>query len=303
VQFEITDVTKIYKGDKTAVSGVTMHIKPGVLGLLGPNGAGKSSLLRILATITRPTSGSVTWNDQDIVASPDQLRRVLGYLPQDFGVYPHLTASEFLSYLGAVKGLSAQAARARIDELLDLVNLNEARSRPLGQYSGGMRQRVGIAQALLNDPELLIVDEPTAGLDPEERIRFRELLGDLAADRIVILSTHIVSDIEAIAQDIAILARGSLRYHGSPDKLIHTVKGRVWEMVTSSEELAAIRQQHVVSRANRTPEGMHIRVLANKSPATTAKPAAPDLEDAYLWTVHTGMAAKQPLVPAEAATL
>lgn len=292
MQLELTDVTKMYKGDKTAVSGVSMRIKAGVLGLLGPNGAGKSSLLRILATITRPTSGVVTWNNQNIATNPNQLRQVLGYLPQDFGVYPHLTAPEFLSYLAAVKGLSAKAARARIDELLDLVNLNEARKRPLGQYSGGMRQRVGIAQALLNDPQLLIVDEPTAGLDPEERIRFRELLGDLAGDRVVLFSTHIVSDIEAIAQDIAILAQGTLRYHGSPDELIQTAKGRVWEMVAAPEELATLREHQVVSRANRTPDGMHIRVLANKSPAAKAKLVAPDLEDAYLWAVHDPAAPK-----------
>ena len=293
MQLELADITKIYKVNKTAVSGVSMRIKPGVLGLLGPNGAGKSSLLRILATITRPTNGVVTWDNQDIVTNPNQLRQVLGYLPQDFGVYPHLTAPEFLSYLAAAKGLSAKAARARIDELLDLVNLNEARKRPLGQYSGGMRQRVGIAQALLNDPKLLIVDEPTAGLDPEERIRFRELLGDLAADRVVIFSTHIVSDIEAIAQYIAILAQGTLRYHGSPDKLVQTAKGRVWEMVTTPEELTTIREHQVVSRANRTPDGgMHIRVLADKSPATQAKLATPDLEDAYLWTMHNPVAHK-----------
>jgi ABC-2 type transport system ATP-binding protein len=292
VQLELADITKTYKGNKTAVSGVSMHIKSGVLGLLGPNGAGKSSLLRILATITRPTSGVVTWDGQNIVTNPNHLRQVLGYLPQDFGVYPHLTAPEFLSYLAAVKGLSAKAARARIDELLDLVNLNEARKRPLGQYSGGMRQRVGIAQALLNDPKLLIVDEPTAGLDPEERIRFREFLGDLAADRVVIFSTHIVSDIEAIAQDIAILAQGTLRYHDSPDKLIQTAKGRVWEMVTTPEELTALREHQVVSRANRTPDGIHIRVLADKSPAKAAKLVIPDLEDAYLWAVHNPVVTK-----------
>ncbi len=165
--------------------------KPGVLGLLGPNGAGKSSLMRILATVTKPSSGRVLWNDVDIVRNPDTLRNVLGYLPQDFGVYPNLNAYEFLEYLAAVKGIEAGTAKKRIGELLDLVNLTEAAKRPLGGYSGGMRQRVGIAQALLNDPQLLIVDEPTAGLDPEERVRFRNLLSELSGERIVILSTHI----------------------------------------------------------------------------------------------------------------
>ena len=178
-----------------------------MLGLLGPNGAGKSTLMRILATITRPTEGKVTWNGTDLVREPDAVRTVLGYLPQDFGVYPNLNPVEFLDYLAAAKGLDAKLARTRIDELLELVNLNDARKRPLGGFSGGMRQRVGIAQALLNDPRLLIVDEPTAGLDPEERVRFRNLLSELSGERIVILSTHIVSDVEATATDIALIAR------------------------------------------------------------------------------------------------
>ncbi len=215
MQLELNNVTKTYRG-RQAVTDVSMRIGPGVLGLLGPNGAGKSSLMRILSTITRPTSGTVTWNGTDIVARPEPLRRVLGYLPQDFGVYPNLSAGEFLRYLAAVKGLSTRSAKERVDELLELVNLTDTGSRPVGKFSGGMRQRVGIAQALLNDPELLVVDEPTVGLDPEERMRFRNLLGDLASDRIVILSTHIVSDIEAIADDIAILTAGELRRAAPP---------------------------------------------------------------------------------------
>jgi ABC-2 type transport system ATP-binding protein len=183
------------------------------VGLLGPNGAGKSTLLRILATITQATSGRVLWNGENIADKPEPLRDALGYLPQDFGVYPNLNAIEFLEYLAAVKGIAAAAARKRIAELLDLVNLTAAAKRPLGGYSGGMRQRVGIAQALLNDPLLLIVDEPTAGLDPEERLRFRNLLSELSGERIVILSTHIVSDIEAVASSIAILGQGELLAH------------------------------------------------------------------------------------------
>jgi ABC-type Na+ transport system ATPase subunit NatA len=167
---------------------------PGVWGLLGPNGAGKSSLMRILATITRPTEGKVLWDGEDITGNPSHLRTVLGYLPQDFGVYPNLNALEFLQYMAAIKGLDRRTAGRRIDELLQIVNLVDARKRSLGTYSGGMKQRIGIAQALLNDPQLLIVDEPTVGLDPEERVRFRNLLSDLSGNRIVILSTHIVSD-------------------------------------------------------------------------------------------------------------
>jgi ABC-type multidrug transport system ATPase subunit len=207
------ELTKAY-GVKRAVDRLSLDLGPGVVGLLGPNGAGKSSLMRVLATVTRPTEGVVTWNGRDIVADPEPLRRTLGYLPQDFGIYPHLSAREFLAYLAAAKGLSARPARARIAELLDLVHLADVGRRPLGGFSGGMRRRVGIAQALLNDPRVLILDEPTAGLDPEERSRFRDLLADLGRDRIVILSTHIVSDVEAIAGRVAIVAGGRLLYDG-----------------------------------------------------------------------------------------
>jgi ABC-2 type transport system ATP-binding protein len=214
MQLTVEKLSKRYGRAVQALRDVDLTLGPGVLGLLGPNGAGKSTLMRILATVTRPSSGRVLWNNSDIARSPDALRDVLGYLPQDFGVYPNLNALEFLEYLAAVKGIAAGAARKRIGELLELVNLTDAAKRPLGGYSGGMRQRVGIAQALLNDPQLLIVDEPTAGLDPEERVRFRNLLSELSGERIVILSTHIVSDVEAVATSIAILAHGQLLAHG-----------------------------------------------------------------------------------------
>jgi ABC-type multidrug transport system ATPase subunit len=285
MQLHIEHVSKVYRGGVTAVSDVTLSLEPGVLGLLGPNGAGKSSLMRILATVTRPTDGRVTWDGTDVVAHPDGLRRVLGYLPQDFGVYPHLTAREFLSYLAAVKGIAARPARKRVDEMLEAVQLTEAGSRRLGDYSGGMRQRVGIAQALLNDPRLLIVDEPTAGLDPEQRIRVRTLLGDLAVDRLVILSTHIVSDVEAVADDIAVLGQGRLRYRGTLEGLLRDARGKVWELVASADELPALRRRFLVSRAVRTPDGARVRVLATDRPVPDASPVDPDLEDGYLWMV------------------
>src|SRR5208283_4062974 len=241
--------------------------KPGVLGLLGPNGAGKSTLMRILATVTRPSTGSIHWNDLDILSSPDPLRAVLGYLPQDFGVYPHLTAYEFLEYLAAVKGLDGAAARRRVEELLVVVNLSDARHRPLGGFSGGMRQRVGIAQALLNDPQLLIVDEPTAGLDPEERVRFRNLLSELSGERIVILSTHIVSDVEAVATDIAILNHGLLLAHDSPESLLAAISGRVWEIVVPSAALSVIHQQHRSSQRRR-PRSRCVPLSAHAASST-----------------------------------
>ena len=225
------------------------------------------------------------WNDKVIAQDPDALRNVLGYLPQDFGVYPNLNAHEFLEYLAAVKGIRADAAKKRIGELLDLVNLTEAAKRPLGGYSGGMRQRVGIAQALLNDPQLLIVDEPTAGLDPEERVRFRNLLSELSGERIVILSTHIVSDIEAVATQIAILAHGQLLAHDAPEGLLARMSGRVWEVVVPSGELPALRQKYLISSTAHRSDGVHARVVSEVAPMQDARPLEPSLEDAYLATL------------------
>jgi ABC-2 type transport system ATP-binding protein len=286
MMLEFVDVAKVYRGGLRGVDGVTMRLPAGLVGLLGPNGAGKSSLMRIAATVTRPTSGRVLFDGTDAVARPDRLRRNLGYLPQDFGVYPHLTAREFLSYLAAVKGLPARAARARIGELLELLELTGAGRRPLGKYSGGMLRRVGIAQALLTDPRVLIVDEPTAGLDPEQRVLFRNLLADLAGDRVVLLSTHIVSDVESVASDIAIMAGGRLRLRGSPQDLLRQAEGRVWETTVAPGALAGIRERHLVSKMVRTEAGVRVRVLAPAAPVPGAVPAAPDLEDAYLTIIH-----------------
>ena len=278
----VEGLSKMYRGGVQALRGVNLALRPGVLGLLGPNGAGKSTLMRILATITQPSAGRVVWDDADIAKDPDALRTVLGYLPQDFGVYPNLSAIEFLDYLAAVKGIPADAARRRISELLALVNLADAAKRPLGGYSGGMRQRVGIAQALLNDPKLLIVDEPTAGLDPEERVRFRNLLSELSGERIVILSTHIVSDVEAVATEIAILAQGQLLAHGAPEELLERVNGKIWEVVVPSGELPALRAKHLVSSTAHRSDGVHARVVADAAPGASARALEPSLEDAYL---------------------
>jgi ABC-2 type transport system ATP-binding protein len=278
----IENVSKRYGGGNWALRNFTLQLGPGVLGLLGPNGAGKTTLMSILATITRATEGRVLWNGTDLATDPDALRSTLGYLPQDFGVYPNLNAVEFLEYLAAVKGLDAAASRKRIDELLNLVNLTDVRKRPLGGYSGGMKQRVGIAQALLNDPQLLIVDEPTAGLDPEERVRFRNLLSELSGERIIILSTHIVSDVEATATDIALISQGALVAHASPELLLQRVEGRVWEWVLPSGELNTARQRYLISNTARRSDGVHARVLGD-SPPHGAQPVTPNLEDAYLY--------------------
>ena len=266
MELSIKTISKQYKGNFWGLRDFSLTLSSGVLALLGPNGAGKSTLMRILATITQPTSGSVTWNGMDIIKSPDELRAVLGYLPQDFGVYPNLNAVEFLEYIAALKGLDRRAARKRITELLEVVNLFDVRNRPLGGYSGGMKQRVGIAQALLNDPQLLIVDEPTVGLDPEERVRFRNLISDLAGQRIVILSTHIVSDAEATATEIAVINHGRLIQYTAPERMLQVVDGKVWEWVIASEDLAAKRQNLLISGTLRRGDGVHVRVVAVESP-------------------------------------
>ncbi|MFH2111427.1 MAG: ABC transporter ATP-binding protein [Candidatus Bathyarchaeota archaeon] len=285
----IEKVCKRYKGSEVyALQNISLEVGSGVIGLLGPNGAGKSTLMRIIATITKPTQGTVTWDGVDINEKPDEIRAVLGYLPQDFGVYPNLDADEFLRYMAAIKGVDSGAAKERIDDLLAFVNLIDARKRPLGDYSGGMKQRIGIAQALLNDPRVLIVDEPTVGLDTEGRVRFRHLLAELAGDRVVILSTHIVSDVEATANDIAIINRGRLLVRSSPEELLQSVEGKVWDWVISSSKLPSAKQRHLLSSIIRREDGLHTRVVAEKSPASEARPASsPTLEEAYLYCIST----------------
>ena len=287
MEIAVNNVSKVYKGGVWGLKNFNLTLRDGVLGLLGPNGAGKTTLMNILATITKPTEGSVSWNGVDIAANPDELRRVLGYLPQDFGIYPNLTAVEFLQYMAAIKGLDSKCARRRIDDLLVLVDLTHVRRRPLGGYSGGMKQRVGIAQALLNDPQLLIVDEPTVGLDPEGRVQFRNLLSELSGERVIILSTHIVSDVEATATSIALINKGNLLRHSAPEELLQMIDGRVWECIVRSGDLPLFRQRYLVSGSIRRSDGMHVRVVADTPPATGAGSIPPTLEDAYLYCIST----------------
>ena len=289
MELKISQLGKQYRRDFWGLKDFSLEVQPGVLGLLGPNGAGKSTFMRMLATITKPSAGTITWDGTDIAKSPDTLRAVLGYLPQDFGIYPNLNAVEFLEYMAAIKGLDASSARHRIDELLQLVNLVEVAKRPLGGYSGGMKQRVGIAQALLNDPQLLIVDEPTVGLDPEERVRFRNLLSDLSGERIVILSTHIVSDVEATATRIALVNKGSLLREAAPEDLLKELDGMVWEWSVPSADLPALKQQHIVSGTIRRSNGVEVRVISESRPEVQAQNVTPNLEDAYLYFIGRGI--------------
>jgi ABC-2 type transport system ATP-binding protein len=279
---QIENLNYRYPNGHVAVSDVSLDLGPGILGLLGPNGAGKSSLMRVLATLSRPGAGRVLWKGQDIAQKPDALRAELGYLPQDFGVYPALSAREFLGFLAAVKGLSRKASALRVQQCLEQVGLTDAADKPLSTFSGGMRQRVGIAQALLNDPKLLIVDEPTVGLDPEERLRFRHLLTDLADHRLIILSTHIVSDVEASATSIAVMAKGRLRFQGTPEALLKSAVGKVWELTVAGDQLVAMREHLHVCHSVRRPDGVRIRVIAATAPRQDAEAVVPSMEDAYM---------------------
>ena len=285
MKLTVTNLGKQYRRDFWGLKDFSLEIQPGVLGLLGPNGAGKSTFMRMLATITKPSEGTILWNDVDVVKSPNTMRALLGYLPQDFGVYPNLNAIEFLEYMAAIKGLDSTTAKKRIDELLQLTNLVQVANRPLGGYSGGMKQRVGIAQALLNDPQLLIVDEPTVGLDPEERVRFRNLLSDLSGERIVILSTHIVSDVEATATQIALVNKGQLLREAAPENLLKEIEKKVWEWSVQSDVLPALKQKHIISSTIRRTDGVQVRVVSADQPNPNAKTVSPNLEDAYLYFI------------------
>lgn len=285
MELKVDQLTKVYNSNYRAIDNFSMSFKEGIIGLLGPNGAGKSTLMRIIATISRPTQGAVYWNNVSISTDPDSLRSVLGYLPQDFGVYPNLTGKEFLEYIAALKGLSRSESKTRIHELLEFLNLMDAKNKSLHKYSGGMRQRIGIAQALLNDPEVLIVDEPTVGLDPQERLKFKNLLVDLATDRIIILSTHIVSDIEATSSSLVILDKGKLIIHDSPENLVKELNGKTWECIISSKELQDVKNKYLTSNYQLKNDGLLVRIVATEKPEFNAVSVSPTLEDVYLY--HT----------------
>jgi ABC-2 type transport system ATP-binding protein len=282
MKLEIKNISKQYNKTKFGLHDFSMTIENGILGLLGPNGAGKSTLMKIIATISNPTSGQILLDGVDITKNPNEVRKILGYLPQDFGVYPNLNAFEFLEYIAAMKGIGGANLKDRISQLLEGVNLIDAAKKPIGTYSGGMKQRIGIAQVLLNDPKILIFDEPTVGLDPEERVRLRNLISDLANDCIVILSSHIVSDIETIADTVAIMKNGQLISQGFQQEIIDVAKNKVFELEIDSNDMNVFKEKHLILNTIRKKDKIVVRFIADeKLPNATLCNAT--LEDAYLY--------------------
>ena len=281
---EIKNLVKVYPGPVAALQGVSLDVPKGMFGLLGPNGAGKTTLMRIVAGLLEPTSGTVHFNGEDIVADPRRIRRQLGYLPQDFGFYPHLTGESMLRFLLVLKGVEApQGVKKLAAELLDRVNLSYAGKRKVKGYSGGMRQRLGIAQALAGDPKLLVVDEPTAGLDPEERLRFYRLLAELAEDRTVLLSTHIVDDISVLCPRMAIMYDGRFVADTTPVEARGRLAGTIYQGEAEKDALDAISRDYRVTQAILMQGRNHVRIhLTEGSPPPGFELAEPTLEDAYL---------------------
>lgn len=281
MKLTITDLTKKF-GHKTAVDHVDLELTPGIIGLLGPNGAGKTTMIRLLCDLIRPDTGAVLLDGENIRSMGEDYREILGYLPQKVGYYPWFTAEKYLRYIAALKGLSAEASAARTEELLEQVGLYDERRKRLGAFSGGMLQRVGIAQALLNDPKILILDEPTAGLDPQERIRFRTMIAGLSRSRLVILSTHIVSDVEHIATQVVMLRAGRVAAHDTVEHIRETMAGRVCTLNVTAEEAQRYQKTHLVANMQPAGEGIMLRLVCSDGFPEGAVSAEPDLEDAYL---------------------
>jgi ABC-type multidrug transport system ATPase subunit len=291
MELRIQNLSKRYPNGTRALQDVTLTIPPGMFGLLGPNGAGKSTLMRTLATLQEAGSGSAFLGDIDVLKDKDAVRRVLGYLPQDFGLYPKVTAEDLLNHLATLKGLSSSRERKQVvDALLHQTNLHHARRKQLGGFSGGMRQRFGIAQALLGNPKLLIVDEPTAGLDPEERVRFHNLLSEIGQDVIVILSTHIVSDVRDLCPRMAVLNGGRVLLTGAPEDIISRLEGRIWKKFVDKAELPKLQAELPIISSLLLMGRTLTHVYSGEAPDASFTPAVPDLEDAYFAAIKGHLA-------------
>lgn len=294
MSLEIRNVTKHY-GDKCALKDVSAKLEKGIYGLLGPNGAGKSTFIGLLTDTIKREHGEIIYNGEDILNMGAGYRNVLGYMPQQQGYYKDMPAGVFLMYMAKLKGLNKKRAKERVDELLEIVNLTEVRNKKIGGFSGGMKQRVLLAQALLNDPKVLILDEPTAGVDPQERIRIRNFISEIAQNRIILLATHIVSDVEAVAKEIILLKGGQFIRQGAPYELIQSVEPYVYEIVCSKEQLKEIQQKYIVSNMKYTENGFVVKVIANERPQNyECYETEANLEDVYLYYFEL-MATVQPM--------
>lgn len=278
---KVEGLCKSYR-KKEALKGVSFELKNGAYGLLGENGAGKSTLMRILATVDFPTGGQVLYDGADIFALDEKYRGLIGYMPQDYSVYPGFTAKDFLQYMGVLKGLTGDELKIKLPEVLDFVNLSEAADIKVKNFSGGMKRRLGIAQAIINDPEMLILDEPTAGLDPKERIRFSNIISNMSKDKLVLLSTHIVSDIEAIAGNLIVISGGEVLETGKIDELVKTVQGKVWEAAINQELSSRLSKERSVIHLKQAGKNVEVRYVGDIYPGTESLPAEPSLEDYYM---------------------
>ncbi|MFO7369797.1 MAG: ABC transporter ATP-binding protein [Bacteroidales bacterium] len=289
MKIEIRGLNKIYPNGKHALSDINLTIENGMFGLLGPNGAGKSSLIRILVTLLTPTSGTVSVNGFDLTADRGKIRALLGYLPQDFRFFSKLKTWEFLDYAAGLSGITSKAVRGKkVDEWLEKVGLFDARDRQANNLSGGMKRRLGIAQALIGEPRIIIVDEPTTGLDPEERIRFRNILSELSQqDVIIILSTHIVGDISSVCRDLALLNEGSIQFNGSPELLISKTRGHVWQVQTAGVEYDLLKEKFAVTSTIPTDSGWEIQLVGERIDLPAAREIEPNLEHAYVYYMES----------------
>ncbi|MCD6068107.1 MAG: multidrug transporter ATP-binding protein [Bacteroidetes bacterium] len=282
MELKIENVTKQYPNGVKALNNINLTIERGMFGMLGPNGAGKSSLMRTIATLQEPDTGSIMLGDINVLKQKDELRKVLGYLPQDFGFYPKVTALDMLTHFAVLKGISNKKERTEIvDALLNQTNLYDARKRNISEYSGGMRQRFGIAQALLGNPKLVIVDEPTAGLDPMERNRFHNLLSEIGENVIVILSTHIVEDVKNLCKKMVVMNQGTILFEGTPDQSIDTIKNKIWRKYIDKEELSDYRKNMHVIHSRVVDGKLAIHVQNDNNPGAGFDAVTPDLEDVY----------------------
>lgn len=283
MELVIEQISKQFN-DKTAVDNVSLSITPGVWGLLGANGAGKTTLMRMIVGIMKPTSGKIMYDGIPVEVLGESYRDRLGYLPQEFGFYPEFTVKDYLEYMATLKGLTRKETKIKIEALLERLTLSDVRHKKIKKLSGGMKRRVGIAQALLNDPDILILDEPTSGLDPGERVRFRKMLSEFAHDRIVLISTHIVPDVEYIATKHAVMKDGQIIATGTTEELVRLVEGKVWHMVIDTDELPAYENRlQIINLRNEEGGKITVRYLAEQPFTTGSEAAAPRLEDLYLW--------------------